>query len=184
LNCWRVPSAVWQGLPDSTYTNDPNEFKIALYNMNEVIICGLNELSENEQDILIGYIMIKSNYAKLTRKSNRSNNEQFNVSDQKLLYSSTALSPSNTDIVFEPKVDKSVKRKKGIGKDQNQIHKSEVKSEKIIREECSTLVASKFEMPVKGKNGAVTNSLDGKTIVLTGVFPEIGGGAGLNLGYD
>jgi BRCT domain type II-containing protein len=37
-------------------------------------------------------------------------------------------------------------------------------------------------MSAVGVNGANANSLSGKTIVLTGVFPQIGGGTGLNLG--
>ena len=39
-------------------------------------------------------------------------------------------------------------------------------------------------MLAPGLNGASSNALAGKTFVLTGVFPEIGGGAGLNLGKD
>ena len=41
-----------------------------------------------------------------------------------------------------------------------------------------------FVMPVPGMNGAKAGSLKGKTFVLTGVFPEVGGGQGLNLGKD
>ena len=36
----------------------------------------------------------------------------------------------------------------------------------------------RFVVPVPGKD-APANSLAGKTVVLTGVFPEVGGGAGL-----
>ena len=42
----------------------------------------------------------------------------------------------------------------------------------------------KFVPPRPGVNGAVANVLDGKRFVMTGVFPELGGGAGLNLGKD
>jgi len=38
--------------------------------------------------------------------------------------------------------------------------------------------------PVPGRNGAQSEALKGKTVVLTGVFPEIGGGMGLNLGKE
>ena len=37
-------------------------------------------------------------------------------------------------------------------------------------------------MPRPGENGAEHGALEGKTIVLTGIFPEVGGGAGLSLG--
>ena len=33
-------------------------------------------------------------------------------------------------------------------------------------------------------NGAIGGVLDGKRLVLTGVFPELGGGTGLSLGKD
>jgi hypothetical protein len=39
-----------------------------------------------------------------------------------------------------------------------------------------------FVIPVPGENGAQPGALAGKTFVLTGVFPEVGGGAGLSLG--
>ncbi len=53
----------------------------------------------------------------------------------------------------------------------------------------TTIVPSKggktrFEIPRPGVNGAIPNVLAGKKFVLTGIFPEIGGGSGLNLGKD
>ena len=41
-----------------------------------------------------------------------------------------------------------------------------------------------FVAPVPGKNGAITGFLEGMTVVLTGTFPEVGGGVGLSLGKD
>ncbi|CAN0159740.1 unnamed protein product [Ectocarpus fasciculatus] len=41
-----------------------------------------------------------------------------------------------------------------------------------------------YVVPRPGVNGARADFLKGKTIVMTGVFPEIGGGAGLNKGKD
>ena len=43
---------------------------------------------------------------------------------------------------------------------------------------------ARFVVPKPGVNRAVANVLDGKRFVLTGTFPEIGGGAGLNQGKD
>mmetsp|Transcript_20086 Transcript_20086/g.24860 ORF Transcript_20086/g.24860 Transcript_20086/m.24860 type:complete len:477 (+) Transcript_20086:73-1503(+) len=43
---------------------------------------------------------------------------------------------------------------------------------------------NKYQMPIPGIDGAQPNILAGKTIVITGTFPELGGGAGLNLGKD
>jgi hypothetical protein len=41
-----------------------------------------------------------------------------------------------------------------------------------------------FVVPVPGKNGALANMLEGKRVVLTGIFPEVGGGTALNLGKE
>ena len=41
-----------------------------------------------------------------------------------------------------------------------------------------------YAPPVPGRNGAQSEALKGKTVVLTRVFPEIGGGMGLNLGKE
>lgn len=43
---------------------------------------------------------------------------------------------------------------------------------------------AKFVIPRPGVNGAIPGILDGKRFVLTGIFPEVGGGSGLNLGKD
>lgn len=42
----------------------------------------------------------------------------------------------------------------------------------------------RFEIPRPGVNGAVPNVLAGKKFVLTGIFPEVGGGSGLDLGKE
>jgi BRCT domain type II-containing protein len=39
-------------------------------------------------------------------------------------------------------------------------------------------------MPKPGQNGAIAGVFDGQTMVLTGLFPEVGGGTGLNLGKE
>jgi len=43
---------------------------------------------------------------------------------------------------------------------------------------------AKFVIPRPGVNGAIAGLLNGKKFVLTGVFPEVGGGSGLSLGKD
>lgn len=44
--------------------------------------------------------------------------------------------------------------------------------------------APRYVIPRPGIDGALAESLSGRTFVLTGVFPELGGGAGLKLGKD
>ena len=43
-------------------------------------------------------------------------------------------------------------------------------------------LSSRYILPKPGVNGAIHNVLQGKTIVLTGIFPQVGGGKGLYVG--
>ena len=43
---------------------------------------------------------------------------------------------------------------------------------------------ARFVIPKPGINGAIAGLFNGKKFVLTGVFPEVGGGSGLSLGKD
>lgn len=59
----------------------------------------------------------------------------------------------------------------------------------VAASDASTALATgggkaRFVIPKPGVNGAISGVLDGKKFVLTGVFPEIGGGSGLNMGKD
>lgn len=60
----------------------------------------------------------------------------------------------------------------------------EVKEEHKENVEAMVRHREHFIIPIPGKKGARKNSLQGQTCVLTGIFPEVGGGAGLNLGKD
>ena len=74
LSCWRVPSKIWLGLPDS----DPNpevctcmdaaKFESALLSMNEVLFCGFNELPQHDREKVIVHIMDKANWAKFVNR--------------------------------------------------------------------------------------------------------------------
>jgi len=62
------------------------------------------------------------------------------------------------------------------------------KPQKVTSSETSLAIAGKarerFVMPVPGQKGAPKGSLAGQTFVVTGLFPEIGGGEGLAMGKD
>lgn len=162
LECWRVPSKVWLGLPDLDTCSDPNKFRDALLRMNEVLFCGFEELSESDQNLIVFYVMNKENWAKLIkRKSSTENTESSNSSN----------SSTSNDV---PGVNVST-----INSAQQQAKSSPAKQEVVVRSS-----ANHFVVPVPGRNGAISNALAGKTVVLTGLFPELGGGAGLNLGKD
>ena len=68
LQCWRVPSKVWLGLPDPDETTDPLAFEAALVGMNEVLLSGVKDLSEDARAKFVAYVMDRSNWAKKTNR--------------------------------------------------------------------------------------------------------------------
>jgi NAD-dependent DNA ligase len=73
---------------------------------------------------------------------------------------------------------KKVKRESGVKKEQG------TKREHSQMTLARPSVHTGFVVPRPGRDGALANSLAGKTFVLTGLFPEVGGGAGLSLGKE
>jgi hypothetical protein len=150
LDCWRVPSRIWLGLPDPEECTDTSQFESALLRMNEVTFCGFSELDEQNKKKILAYIMDKGNWARITKRSTGS---------QEAAAATTTSSSSSPPAAA--------------------VHKTPSSSAEIVS-------ASRqfFEVPVPGRNGAMPSALAGKTCVLTGVFPEVGGGKGLSLGKD
>lgn len=161
LACWRVPSRIWLGLPaDSSGRDSVAEFEAALAAMNEVQFCGFNELAPHQKRLIVLHVMEKRNWAK-----------QVNVKGR-----AVAISSSNNSA---PSV-KTQSQARGAGDTRDDPMPSS----------SSTAVSTTggnrgyFVVPRPGVNGAQPDFLRNKTIVMTGLFPEIGGGSGLNLGKD
>ena len=162
LDCWRVPMKIWKGVPDPDKCKDVNQFISAIGSMNEVLICGFNELSLEDKLSIVAKVMSKENWARETKPKNIDpvKNEAarpLTNYGQSSSYSSGV--PSSTHVTSLVSVP--------------------VKSTNAV-----TIAPNRFIVPVPGRDGAVSNILQGKTIVLTGIFPELGGGEGLNLGKD
>jgi hypothetical protein len=68
LQCWRVPNRIWEGLPKPEECDDPEKFAHALRQMNEVILVGFSDLSEEQQNDVVTYVMDKSHWARKTKK--------------------------------------------------------------------------------------------------------------------
>ena len=70
--------------------------------------------------------------------------------------------------------------------------KAKTKKEEAMKEEAGALIireapkaaGNKFVRPCPGTGLAVPDSLANETVVMTGLFPELGGGSGLSLGKD
>lgn len=143
LTCWRVASKIWLGLPNPDVCQDKSKFEEALSSMNEVLFTGFDSLDPADKSRIIDHVMDKSHWAKLTHRS-------------------------GPPVVEDTKIENSVK-KEIIGalpapdssQDQNQLV--------LLKKELD--IVKPFKMPVKTSQNE--NYLNGKTVVLTGVFPGI-----------
>ena len=68
LTCWRVPSKIWQGLPDPATCTDAPAFAAALRSMGAVTLSGVGELDAAGVDAIVRYVMDRANWAKLIKR--------------------------------------------------------------------------------------------------------------------
>lgn len=144
MECWRVPSKVWLGLPDPDKCKDRKKFEGALKRMDEVSLNGVGDLKAADRTKLITHVMDKRHWS-------------FGGDTTK------------------------VKKKPGA----EAKEKTTAKGGQLASQ-SNSIVASKqrFVIPVPGRDGCPKGSLSGQTFVITGLFPEVGGGEGLALGKD
>eukprot|EP00930_Biecheleria_cincta_P023597 TRINITY_DN17028_c0_g3_i1.p1 TRINITY_DN17028_c0_g3~~TRINITY_DN17028_c0_g3_i1.p1 ORF type:complete len:432 (+),score=85.61 TRINITY_DN17028_c0_g3_i1:29-1297(+) len=146
LQCWRIPSKIWLGLPNPEKVRDGKKFEKALLRMNEVSLSGVGELTAAQRKQVVRYAMDKTHWTfggaseKVRKKSSKpeATAKGRSASDKKT---------QSTALVVAGKQKES------------------------------------FVIPTPGK-GAPKGSLAGQTFTITGVFPEVGGGQGFNLGKD
>ena len=173
VQCWRVPSKVWLGLPDPAACSDKAQFEKALSSMNEVLFCGFNELPPAGRLEIVRHVMDKSNWARLVKRKGgapAASSAPASIADTTAAAAATSEvgAPGGGHGALPPRSALAVAPQPAAG------------SAVAARSQAG----GRFAMPVVGVNGAQANFLAGKTVVLTGVFPEVGGGAGLNLGKD
>lgn len=160
LSCWRVPSKVWLGLPDPDKVSDSNAFKAALISMSSVVLSGAGELEAEDALAFTAHCMDKTTWARLVKRkeSTAQAADKHGAADGgQSAPTAPALPPPYSSAGLPVLVGGRVAASSAISVDK------------------------RFVIPVPGKDGPA-NSLAGKTVVLTGVFPEVGGGAGLDLG--
>ena len=159
LACWRVPSRIWLGLPYTETETDPQAFAKALSGMEEVLLSGFADLPEDKQAEVVEHVMDKEHHARLIKKKKKKT-ELLEAEDSKLvaiaseILSGAASASTSTSAVA------------------------------LLPSNALKTARQGFLPPVPGKNGGVVGALSGKTIVMTGIFPEVGGGAGLGIGKD
>lgn len=152
LCCWRVPSKIWLGLPDPKKCRDRRRFDRALQQMNQVALSGMEDLPKSDRRQVVRHVMDKSHWT-------------FGGDMEKVRKKPAAAAADD-----EENADASAAPSRG---------RAEVATTST---ELVTLpLKRQFSIPMPGSDGPA-GSLSGQTFVLTGVFPEIGGGAGLELG--
>ena len=154
LPCWRVPAVVWSGLPDPA-TSSPADIEAALFEMQSVTMCGFAALSAADKAIFVAHVSDKRHWARRAGKAAAA-----------AAAASAAFAAASEPTVDPPTAKWPLPPSTAI----------------VASSSGSQLAGARFELPRPGVNGALPNALQGQTFVLTGVFPEVGGGAGLDLG--
>ena len=180
LQCWRVPSKVWLAFNEPLTSQGVRQ---ALAEMNEVLMSGFSDLSEENKVIVVEYCMDKSNWARKT--SSRKPTAKMNNSES--VPSSTKHASESVPSFAKHSTSESVPSSSIFV---DMTTEANTQSTSIINFQStssSSMTVSRaggqFQLR-PGLNGAQPNALAGKTFVLTGIFPEVGGGAGLNLGKE
>jgi len=193
LSHWRIPSKVWAAFPDAELGPkkpkkkgeaadgdsegdeeelDAESYASAVDSLREVLLDGFGELSEPQQSEFVSHCMNRYNWA---RKVNRKPKEEDSSAKK-----AGPGSPKNKLATGAPVVIPQVAAARAAARSK-EMAKAGVGED----EAKNALVAAKekFKIPVPGVDG-VADCLKGETVVLTGLFPEVGGGSGLNLGKD
>jgi len=182
LKCWRVPSAVWKGLPqpgsDAFDDADVSAFVHALRVMNEVVFTGFASLPDDKQREVAEWCMDANHWAKEARR-------------KKLADATTSgmKRDAKTEVKIEVKTEEEHDAGAELaGGELALVVPPSKKAKKAKSASAMAVVAkpapAKWVMPVPGCDGTVAKAFAHKTVVLTGVFPTVGGGMGLNLGKD
>ena len=171
LSCWRVPKAIWFALPQFPDSEEWNEaeFTRRLASMNEVIFCGFNRLTEDDRSLVAKHTMDQSMWASFEEKKFKE-------------LRAAGLPPTATMEALAHDVDSEAIVIKKENSDDPKVRKE---ARLAIKTEPSS---PEIALPLPNVNGAMTKALcrSAKPLVfvLTGVFPMLGGGIGLNEGKD
>lgn len=171
LSCWRVPKAVWYALPRFPTSEEWNEAEFArrLARMNEVIFCGFGNLCDADRLLVAKHTMDQSMWANFEEKSSRNTRAAILPSTPR----TEVLAQDADSEIFVIKKENS-----GVTKVKKEFRLA-IKTE---------LHPPRIALPIPNVNGAKARvfcrSAKPLVFVLTGVFPKLGGGVGLNEGKE
>ena len=161
-------------LPNPDTCKDATRFEQALIDMQQLAFCGYTELSPQHKKELVAHCMDKEQWARATK-----NSRAYNASHQSA--AAAAAAPSQPATVA-PSASRLTAATAAFTTTQLVVAAPFVLPSMQLVPTAPT--NNFFIMPRPGVNGAQPDAFKGMTFVLTGVFPEAGGGAGLNLGKD
>ena len=179
LACWRVPASVWLGLPDPEACTAPAAFAAALERMGGVTLSGFSSLPPEGKASTVAHVMDKENWARLTKKGA----EAFKAATAPRAAPPSSAPAAAAASSHAPASSSAGAIGSGAGGTSLAATSSASSSSSLV---TASAMASggRFILPRPGVNGAQENALAGQTFVITGVFPEVGGGSGLDLGKD
>jgi BRCT domain type II-containing protein len=198
LACWRVPYRIWAGLTQPT---DAKAVLQDLLYIDQVLLTNLASLNAEQQKVFVEHVMDNSHWARKTAASK----PPPNVNHLRTAAEATEKpSAANADEPIESAVSSSdvaapavttkqaAKKSRAAGRKKASPGTS-APAEAILvvsLHEESTAIAKRspskerFKIPRPGMNGSIANVFAETKFVLTGIFPEVGGGMGLNLGKE
>eukprot|EP00752_Nemacystus_decipiens_P004579 g4179.t1 len=198
LECWRVPSRIWQGLPQDDADRSIARCVAALSGMNEVNLTGFNDLSPHDQRRVAAHAMQRGNWARLQGRRAPLVSDLGGGVDPGSQPQEGGAASSSGGFAGGPSYAGGAGYGGGDagyagGGASSMMAPSSGAELSLARYQGSSALAAPraaaagrgfFVVPRPGVNGARPDFLKGKTVVMTGIFPEIGGGIGLNLGKD
>lgn len=150
--------------------------------MNEILLCGFSELSKEDRELFVEHCMKKEHWtykgkAPKAEETPKPRQEEEEESKKPAPTTSTYTSTSTSATAkAEPKSSTATASAQASVIDLTSITESKpATSEKtsIVKASAALTKSKKFKMPKPGVDGSV-DALKGQTIVLTGVFPEVG----------
>ena len=241
MQCWRVPSKIWLGLPDghlgtslarasvasassasaaatssasnvdSPSSDDDGDdtddeaivnsakfqgYAKALEEMNCVVLAGFSELPTQDRNEFVRHVMDRQNWAQKRkpykkRAPKKDDGEEEEEEDAKKQPSGVTV-PSLEGFINDFDMEEDAKKPAAAAAAASDtggvdmlvaVAKSVGEGEDgATSTSALALKKEKFVPPVPGVGKGVVGALDGLRFVLTGTFPEIGGGSGLGLG--
>ncbi|KAG2485002.1 hypothetical protein HYH03_016205 [Edaphochlamys debaryana] len=193
LHCMRVPSLIWLGLPDPPkWSYSAEAVKEALLSMQALTLSGFSELNAEQQDAFVHHVMDPGNWARETKNS-RIAHAWHNARARKTAAGAGAGEEAEEEAEEEAGTSAAAAAGAAAGAGAGTgaaaapgpLAVGALAPSQALVPVSTGGAGRSFIVPRPGVGNAQGAShWKGRTFVLTGIFPELGGGAGLDLGKD